>query len=42
MVTEKVEAAQHAAGRLMLGATPDSVIRGYRSTVRANRKRLLS
>ena len=41
MVTEKVEAAQRAAGRLMLGAKPDSVIRGYRRKVRANRRRLL-
>jgi hypothetical protein len=40
MVTEKVEAAQHAAGSLMLGATPDSVARHYRAKVRANRKRL--
>jgi hypothetical protein len=40
MVTEKLEAAQQAAGRLILGASPESVIRGYRSKVRANRRRL--
>ena len=40
MVTEKVEAAQQTASGLMLGAKPDSVIRGYRRKVRANRRRL--
>src|SRR6185369_10392191 len=33
MMTEKVEAAQHAAGSLMLGATPHSVTRHYRAKV---------
>ena len=40
MVTEKLEAAHDETGRFMLGATPDRVIRGYRSRVRANKKRL--
>ena len=30
MVTEKIAAANHAMGRLMMGATPDSVVTGYR------------
>jgi hypothetical protein len=40
MITEKVEAAGEAAGRLMRGAKPRTIIRGYRSKVRANRRRL--
>ena len=41
MVTEKIAAANHALGRLMMGATPDSVVTGYRRRVRANSRRLL-
>ena len=41
MVTEKIAAANHAVGRLMMGATPDSVVTGYRRKVRANSRRLL-
>ncbi len=40
MVSEKVTAAGAAAGRLMTGATADSVVRGYRRKVRANARRL--
>jgi hypothetical protein len=40
-VTEKIAAANHAMGRLMMGATPDSVVIGYRRKVRANSRRLL-
>jgi hypothetical protein len=40
MVTEKLAAATDAAGRLMMGASPDSVVRGYRKKVRANMRRL--
>jgi hypothetical protein len=40
MVTEKVLAAQMEAERLMLGATPDSVVKRYRRKVRANVRRL--
>jgi hypothetical protein len=41
MVTEKMAAAIHATGRLMMGASPDSVVSGYRRKVRANSRRLL-
>ena len=41
MVTEKILAAQDAAGRMMLGASHDSIVRGYRAKVRANSRRLL-
>jgi len=40
MVSEKLAAATDAAGRLMMGASPDSVVRGYRRKVRANVRRL--
>ena len=40
MTSEKVEAAAHATGRLMSGASPDSVVSGYRTRVRANIRRL--
>ncbi len=40
MVTEKVAAAQQAATRMMLGAAPVTIIRGYRRKVRANVRRL--
>ena len=41
MVTEKMSAAAQAAGHLMRGAPIDSVVRGYRTKVRANSRRLL-
>jgi hypothetical protein len=41
MVTEKMLAATQAATRLMLGASPDSVVKGYRRKVRANARRLM-
>jgi hypothetical protein len=41
MVTEKIAAANHALERLMAGASPDSVVTGYRNKVRANTCRLL-
>jgi hypothetical protein len=40
MVSEKVREGILAGSRLMLGATPNSVVRGYRKKVRANAKRL--
>jgi hypothetical protein len=40
MTTEKVAAAQEAFWGVLQGATTDTVIGGYRSKVRANRKRL--
>jgi hypothetical protein len=40
MVTEKLAAASHATGRLMMGASQDSVVTGYRRKVRANSRRL--
>ena len=40
MTSEKVEAAAHATGRLMSGASTDSVVSGYRKRVRANIRRL--
>ena len=41
MVTEKMLAANQAAARLMMGASPDSVVKGYRRKVRANARRLM-
>lgn len=41
MVTEKIAAANHALANLMMGATPESVVAGYRRKVRANSRRLL-
>ena len=41
MIAEKVAAASQATGRLMGGASPDSVVKGYRQKVRANSRRLL-
>jgi hypothetical protein len=40
MVTEKMAAAQKAGWQLMWGASPDSIVTGYRRTVRANKRRL--
>ncbi len=40
MVSEKVTAAGQAATKLMLGAAPIAIIRGYRRKVRANVRRL--
>jgi hypothetical protein len=40
MVAEKVAAGQRAAGSLMTGASPDSVVTGYREAVQANARRL--
>ena len=40
MVSEKVAEANQAAMNLMLGASPDSVVYGYRKAVRANARRL--
>ena len=41
MVTEKMLAANQAAARLMLGDSPDSVVKGYRRKARANARRLM-
>ena len=41
MVMEKIAAATHASGRLLAGASHESVIKGYRQKVRANSRRLL-
>jgi hypothetical protein len=41
MMVEKMSEATHAASRLMLGASPDSIVRTYRRRVRANSRRLL-
>jgi hypothetical protein len=40
MVSEKVTAANKAAGKLMAGASANSVVRDYRRKVRANARRL--
>lgn len=40
MVSEKVREGILAGSRLMLGATANSVVSGYRKKVRANAKRL--
>jgi len=41
MVMEKMAAASHATARLMMGASPDSVVKNYRRRVRANSRRLM-
>ena len=41
MVTEKMAAAQEAAGMLVQGASTEAVISFYRSQVRANVRRLI-
>ncbi len=40
MVSEKMAGAAQASGRLLAGASPDSVVAGYRKIVRANARRL--
>lgn len=40
MVSEKIEAAIHASGQLLAGASGDEIIRRYRRRVAANAKRL--
>ena len=40
MVSEKMAAATRATGRLMLGHSPESVVRDYRRKVKANIRRL--
>jgi hypothetical protein len=40
MVTEKVLAAGNAAVTLAMGGSPRKVVRGYRTKVRANHRRL--
>ncbi len=40
MTAEKFTAAAHEGARLMLGASSDSVVKGYRKRVRANLRRL--
>ena len=40
MVSEKMTAARLATGRLMMGASLDRVVGGYRKKVRANLRRL--
>jgi hypothetical protein len=40
MISEKMEAAAVASRRLMMGASSDSIISGYRKKVRANARRL--
>lgn len=40
MTSEKVQALMEESGRMMLGATNASVVKRYRSRVRANRRRL--
>ena len=40
MVSEKMWAASHEFGRLMMGATSDSVVKRYRKKVKANVQRL--
>lgn len=40
MVSEKIEAAVQASGRLLVGASGDEIIRRYRRRVGANAKRL--
>ncbi len=41
MIAEKIQAATAESGKLMTGASHDSVVKRYRSKVRANRRRLL-
>jgi hypothetical protein len=40
MVREKIDAALDASGRLMAGASGETIVRGYRNRVAANAKRL--
>jgi hypothetical protein len=40
MVREKVDAAFEATGRLMAGASGETIVHGYRDRVAANAKRL--
>ena len=40
MVSEKMQAAGLESGRLMLGASADSVVKRYRKKVKANVRRL--
>ena len=40
MVSEKVLAAGRATGKVMRGASPNTVVKGYRRKVRANVRRL--
>lgn len=40
MITEKVDATQEASQQALRGASAEKVIAGYRSKVRANKKRL--
>ena len=40
MVSEKIMTGGFEMGRLMLGASSDSVVKRYRREVRANRRRL--
>jgi hypothetical protein len=40
LVAEKLTAATHATTRLMMGDTPDKVVRAYRTRVRRNARRL--
>jgi hypothetical protein len=40
MVHEKIFAAGRESGRMALGASGDSVVRGYRKKVKANMRRL--
>jgi hypothetical protein len=40
MISEKVTEAGNATMRLMMGASPDSVVLDYRRKVRANARRL--
>ena len=39
-ISEKVAAATVATGKIMTGASSAAVVKGYRSKVRANRRRL--
>jgi hypothetical protein len=40
MVSEKMDAAFEATARLMVGASGDEIVQGYRQHVAANAKRL--
>jgi hypothetical protein len=40
MVCEKIKAARSEGSKLLMGATPDSVVRRYRRKVKANIRRL--
>jgi hypothetical protein len=39
-MTEKMAAASHEGVRLFMGASADSVLKGYRRRVKANARRL--